>query len=234
MSDLIRGTDVVIETVRDGFDLPTLLDGLLDIWPDAVIQDADAEGVEPLAAVVKGTGSVVGREFFLYKAAAAAARWERDGWTEEYGNDMVHFLVADDATRPGGLQVTLVIDAFTGEVVRLLDVVLDALGRMSDRSGAAPERSRRVDWDADLREVGYDLGRESFYNKVEELREAFYPGWTADELACHPHDALQFCEVVRKAVDRPVPDHLVMKALLNRRRQSRKGPAAKPRVVWSA
>lgn len=77
------------------------------------------------------------------------------------------------------------------------------------------------------------LGRDRFYEKVEDLRKTLFPEWSADELACHPHEALQFCETARQVVA-PVPDHLVMKALLNRQQhgnQKQQG-VAEPRLVW--
>jgi hypothetical protein len=233
MSSMVSGEDVIFETVRQGFDIRPILDAVLELWPDAVFQDAEEEGVRPLAAVLGDSAAITAGEFFVYKDSASADSWEREGWTEEHGNDMVHFLLAEDVARPDVLQLTLVIGSFTGEMVSLIDAVYGVLLRLSAGEGGLRERSSRVDWEADLRAVGYTAGRERFYDKVEELRKVLFPDWTADELACHPHEAQQFCEVVRKAVA-PVPDHLVMKALMNRRRQGNKRDPGlfEPKLLW--
>lgn len=234
MSNMVSGTDVIFETARQGFEVLPLLDAVLVVWPDGLLQNAEDDAVHRLTDVLTGQTVSVSREFFVYKDQATADSWARDGWTEEHANDMAHFLIVEDAARPEMLQLTLVIGSVTGEMVRLIDEVFDALRRLSAGDSGLGERSFRVDWEADLRAVGYTEGRDQFYERVEELRKAFFPGWTADELACHPYQALQFCEVVRRVVA-PVPDHLVMKALLNRRRQGKKGtPATEPRLLWGA
>jgi hypothetical protein len=231
---MVGGTDVIFETAREGFDVRPILDAVLEIWPDGLFQSAEEEGVRRLTTVLADQAVGATREFFVYKDKASADSWDRDGWTEEHGNDMAHFLVVEDAARAEILRLTLVIGSATRETVHLIAAVFDALGRMSTGESGLWERSRRVDWEADLRAVGYTLGREQFYEKVEELSNTLFPDWTADELACHPHEALQFCEVVRRVVA-PVPDHLVMKALMNRRRQGKKGTASlEPRLLWRA
>jgi hypothetical protein len=172
-------------------------------------------------------------EFFVYKDRASADSWIKEGWTEQHGNDMVHCLIVEDASRPELLQLTLVIGSATAEMVRLIATVFDAPGRMAAGVPALRERPRRVDWDRDLRAVGYTAGRDQFYEKVEELSNVFCPEWTTDELACHPREALQFCEIVRQVVAAPVPDHLVMNALMNGRRQWKsKTPSFEPRLSW--
>jgi hypothetical protein len=97
-----------------------------------------------------------------------------------------------------------------------------SLGSALERMRAPREgqkRSPRLSFDATLRAAGCRLTRAQFYDLADEVREALYPDWTQDELACHPHDALQFCEVVRVKAGAPVPDNMVMKALLNRRKR---------------
>ncbi len=232
MSSMVGGTDVIFETARQGFALRPLLDAALEVWPDGYFQNAEEAGVRQLTAVAADQQAVIAREFFVYKDEASAESWGRDGWTEDHGNDMAHFLAAEDTPAPEMLQLTLVIGSATVETVRLIAAVLEALGGMASGESGQRKRPRRVEWEAELRAVGYPSGREQFYERVEELSNALFPDWTPDELACHPHEAQQFCEVVRRVVA-PVPDHLVMRALMNRRRQ-RKGdtelPA--PRLLW--
>jgi len=212
---MIGGTDMVIETTREGFDIRRVLDAVNDLWPDAMLQDAEEEHATPLTQV-DGTGS---REFFIYKSPESADSWIAHGWTEEHGDDMAHFLVRQVGGQPDSVRITLVIGSGTAEPMRLYFAVSDAITGMRPGAERRSPRPGRIDWDASLKAVGYLAGRQQFYEKVEAVREAAYPGWPSDELACHPSEALQFCDVVRRAVAAPVPDHFVMKALLNRRRQ---------------
>src|SRR5205814_1465583 len=134
----------------------------------------EAEIVRPLVTVLADHQASASQEFFVYKDPASAARWDKDGWTEEHGNGMAHFLVVQDAARPDTLQLTLVIGTATPETVRLVAAVFDALDRMAAGEVTLGERSRRVDWEADLQAAGYTSGREPFYEKVEELRNALF------------------------------------------------------------
>lgn len=229
MSNMVGGKDVVFEAAPQGFDVRLVLDAVLELWPDAVFQDVDEEAGRPLTDVLAAGGASTSREFFVYKDEAGAQGWIREGWTEEHGNDMAHFLVSEDATSPNRLLLTLVIDSLTSQTLELMASVQDALKLMSGGEGAQQKLSR-VDWEAQLGAAGYTSGRDSFYDTVEELRATLFRSWTADELACHPHEALQFCEVVRRRVVAPVPDHLIMKALMNRRRQGRKNTSSLPQV----
>ncbi len=234
MNGMVGGEDVIFETTRKGFDLRPILDAVLELWPDCLFQNAEEADVRLLTAVLTDEVAPHSREFFVYRDKASADSWIRDGWTEEHANDLAHFLVVEDAAHPDTLQLTLVIGSVTGETVCLIGAVHQALTKMSQGEAGLRECFHRVDWDSDLRAAGYTLGREQFYEKVEEIRMALFSNWTADELACHPHEALQFCEVVRRVVA-PVPDHLVMKALLNRRKGGeKKAGSVLPRLVWRA
>lgn len=234
MSGMVGGTDLIFETARRGFDARPILDAVLDVWPDGLFQDAEEDDIRPLADALADPRTGNTREFFTYRDRASADRWQQDGWTHEYGDALTHFLVTEDAAHPDVLRLTLVIGSATDETIRLIAAVSDALSRMAVEQCTLQAPSRRIDWEAELRAAGYTAGKEEFYAKVEELSAALFPDWSADELACHPHEALQFCEIVRRVVA-PVPDHLVMKALLNRRKQRRKVPGGVvPRLLWGA
>jgi hypothetical protein len=73
---------------------------------------------------------------------------------------------------------------------------------------------------AELTAAGSTLSRDDFYDLVMEQRALSFPNWTEDELACHPGDALRFCETVRQKVAAPVQDHVIMHALMNARKRS--------------
>ncbi|MBY0528041.1 MAG: hypothetical protein K2R98_31885 [Gemmataceae bacterium] len=211
-----------------------ILDAVFEVWPDGLFQDAEHDDLHPLSAAPVDQRADEPHEFFVYKDQSAAISWNRNGWTEEFGDDMIHFLSAECAARPDVVQLTLVIGTATSETLRLVATVFDALTQMAADDPALRLHSRRVDWDAELQAVGFTSGKENFYAKVEGMSKILFPGWTADELACHPHEAQQLCEIVRRLVA-PVPDYLVMKALMNRRKQpKRPANTAKPRLIWRA
>ena len=78
----------------------------------------------------------------------------------------------------------------------------------------------RINFDKELEDCGCDLNRHQFYDLVVEMKGAVCPAWTPDELACHPKDALQFCKAVRRRAGGTIPDHVIMHALLNARKQA--------------
>ena len=137
MNSMVSGTDVIFETTRPGFDVGALLDAVLEVWPDGLFQDAEGEAVRPLPAALADQRTSEVREFFIYKDQSSADSWDKEGWTEQHGNDMAHFLVGEDGARPEILQLTVVIGSATGETVRLIAAVFDALGRMAAGAPAA-------------------------------------------------------------------------------------------------
>ena len=205
----LTGFDLILETSADGFDPRSILEVVQDQWPDAVLQDADETAARPLPQVLANGTALQSTEFFLFEDQTQADSWNAHGRTDANANRMVHFIIAHDVPLPGNVQVTMVIDAFTAEMARLFSN-LHAL--FSDKRG------QRVNMDEALRSAGSVLTRSQFYDLVEGLRVKLHPYWSQDELACHPHDALQFCEIVRRQVNAPLPDNLIMKAMLNRRK----------------
>jgi len=210
MTNMTGGTDLILETAKLGFDIRLILDELLEIWPKAMFQDADQEAGIPLVVAIQTLERSETMEFFVYKDKESAESWAEMGWSEEHGNDMVQFLVADNPSQPDKIQLTLVIDSIVGDILDLIKIVSDKVDRIS-------ERSSRINWEAGLLAVGYTSGRDRFYEQVAKFRDELFRGWSADELACHPHEALQFCEAVQKQLG-PIPHHFVMKALMNHRR----------------
>ena len=45
--------------------------------------------------------------------------------------------------------------------------------------------------------------------------------WSLDELLCHPREAIKLCEIVRRRLNRTIPDHWICKALMRGRKSSR-------------
>jgi len=59
---------------------------------------------------------------------------------------------------------------------------------------------------------------------IDELRTAYRGMWTVDELVSHPQDAIRFCHDFRmKHGMYSLPDHVILKTLMNERKASR-GP----------
>jgi hypothetical protein len=215
MSAIGSGIDIVLATPRENYDPKAILDVMADYWPQSVFQDASEVAARPLSSVLAEEAELTSREFFVYQDEASALSWATCGKTAENANRMVHFLIQDDPVVPENLQITVVIDEWTLDMVRLY-------GSLEGRLAGADRTRRpsvRLNYDAELRAAGCSLNREQFYEVVERTREAIYPEWTPDELACHPHEALRFCDIVRSKVQAPVPDHLVMKAMLNYRKR---------------
>ena len=75
-----------------------------------------------------------------------------------------------------------------------------------------------INFTRELESSGCGLSREQFYDTVLEVKAGFCPDWTPDELACHPAEALQFCQAVRHRTGGKVPDHVIMHALMNARK----------------
>jgi hypothetical protein len=214
MNDLGSGIDISLTTPRDSYDSKTILDVMADYWPQGVFQDASETATRLLADVLAEEAELKSREFFVYQDEGSAASWAACGKTTENANRMVHFLIQDDPSTPADLQITMVIDEWTGGMIRLYASLDERL-----RSALLASPSPRRNIDSELRAAGCSLNREQFYEVVERTRRAIYPEWTQDELACHPHEALRFCEIIRSKLQAPVPDHLIMKAMLNYRKR---------------
>ena len=76
-----------------------------------------------------------------------------------------------------------------------------------------------INFEAELPSHGYDQGREEFYNLVQEVFAVMYTTWTVDDLACHPSEALKYCQAVRQKASANVPEELIMHALMNARKR---------------
>ncbi len=113
----------------------------------------------------------------------------------------------------------MVIGELTPEMGRLYWAIDNALAEPG-RSAKADRSQRRLDLLRELKAVGCKLSPERFGDQAHEILGTLYPQWTVDDLACHPHDAIQFCEVVRTKVGSPVPDPLIMRILLHRQKRS--------------
>lgn len=222
MNFSISGIDLSLEAPRESFEPRLILDVILDRWPNAMFQDVNEENPHPLGALLESDTDIQTSEFFVYPDEASAQSWNREGLTTANTNNMVHFLIKDDPNCAGPLQITMVVDEFTPEMADWYSSLNSVLEQLRSPVNGQKKGARHLRLDAELRAAGCRLSRPQFFELIDAVRQALYPGWTQDELACHPHDAQQFCAVVRLKAEAPLPDSVIMKAMLNRRKQIRK------------
>jgi hypothetical protein len=72
--------------------------------------------------------------------------------------------------------------------------------------------------ETELAECGCGMDAKMFRELVVERHAVMHPTWTQDDLVCHPDDAKNFCDVIRGEVRADVPDHVILKTLLNARK----------------
>lgn len=217
MSQTISGVDVSLETSAAAFDLLRVLDVLLDFWPAAQFLDANADSAQPLRAVAESERAPSSSEFFIYRDPDSAASWAEEGSTPQNANTMVHCLIQPIDGRADGVRLTLVVDRLTAEMTQLVSAIERALE--SARDAARPRPRMRLQ--RELQVAGVKLGPDEFGELLDAVRESLF-GLTADELVCNPHLALQFSQIVQDKVGVHLPEHVILKAMLNRRRQARR------------
>jgi hypothetical protein len=70
----------------------------------------------------------------------------------------------------------------------------------------------------ELEEAKCEMDPGMFRELVEERHRVMYPSWTFDDLVCHPDEAKVFCGQICAEVGAVVPDHVVLRTLLNARK----------------
>jgi hypothetical protein len=222
MSMSIGGLDLPpLRAPREAFRPRLLLDQVLDYWPDCLYQDAAEAVTHPVAQIMQRDEAVDTQEFFLYRDEQSAAAWAQHGANGANDNTMLHFLLRPDPCDLRMTEITVVVGEFTSEVAVLYGALNSSLTQLSGAT-TKPGHAVRASIEAELRVAGCTLSRSDFYDLVDGVRQYLYGHWTEDELACHPHESLQFCAVVRTKLNAPVPDHLIMRAMLNRRKRGAK------------
>jgi len=213
----ISGIDLPLDA-SGGFEPRMILDGVIDFWPSGIFQDANNSSTRLLREVLDDASELKTDEFFVYKDQSSADTWQRQGLSSAL-NTMLHFLIVEDLSRPGASRITMVIDELTSETMELYAALSSRMGQLRPNGVGGPRLGKRTNFDEVLRESGYSQTRMEFYDLLDELRRNLYPEWTEDELACHPHDAQQFCEIVRRKAGAPLPDSVIMKGMFNRRKR---------------
>ena len=72
--------------------------------------------------------------------------------------------------------------------------------------------------EVELTNAGCSLDPKRFIELLEERHASMHPGWTVDDLVCHPDEAKAYCERVRSELGAPVPDHVILRRLMNARK----------------
>jgi transcriptional regulator with XRE-family HTH domain len=76
--------------------------------------------------------------------------------------------------------------------------------------------SRKLETELEDAKCGMDA--RMFRELVVERHAVMHPSWTEDDLVCHPDDAKAFCGTIRSEVSADIPDHVILKALINARK----------------
>lgn len=72
--------------------------------------------------------------------------------------------------------------------------------------------------EAELAAAGCSLDPKRFIELLEERHASMHANWTVDDLVCHPDEAKAYCEQIRSEVGAPVPDHVILRRLMNARK----------------
>jgi hypothetical protein len=81
-------------------------------------------------------------------------------------------------------------------------------------------RRRRVarKLEVELADAGCSLDPKKFIELLEEMHASMHANWTVDDLVCHPDEAKAYCDRIRSEVGAPVPDHVILRRLMNARK----------------
>jgi hypothetical protein len=72
--------------------------------------------------------------------------------------------------------------------------------------------------EVELKDAGCSLDPKRFIELLEERHKSMHSDWTVDDLVCHPDQAKTYCEQIRSEVGAPVPDHVILRRLMNARK----------------
>jgi hypothetical protein len=130
---MIGGTDNVlwVDENAPAFDL--IVSAVRQHWPHLVLQNADEDlPIEPSKS--SDLTILLGREFFLYRNAAAAENWLNEGVTESNKNTMIHGLLGNRRKPDRRVRsITLVADDWTGELAAILKDIQEAFDNFSKK-----------------------------------------------------------------------------------------------------
>jgi hypothetical protein len=122
MTNNIGGIDTILEAPPGVHVVELILRRIRHFWPDAYYQNADdANEVYSIHDDWVSISSSLAHEFFIYKDAATAQSWDRDGAVPENHNTMIHFMVGAWSSTDDLQQITVVCDEETTELRKLFE-----------------------------------------------------------------------------------------------------------------
>jgi hypothetical protein len=118
---MIGGIDISFNVPVNNPTADLIVRRMRQFWPEGVFQDANSaetHGIfEPWVAI-HGTNS---REFFIYRDAEAAKKWNDAGAVPENSNTMLHFLLGPaPEVDSESQQVTVVCDKRTEDIMSVI------------------------------------------------------------------------------------------------------------------
>jgi hypothetical protein len=118
---MIGGIDISFNVPGNNSTADLIVRQMRQFWPDGVFQDADSadtHGIFDPWVAIYGTNS---REFFIYRDAESAQRWEDAGAVPENSNTMLHFLLGPPTdVNSESQQITVVCDNRTEEIMSVI------------------------------------------------------------------------------------------------------------------
>ena len=72
--------------------------------------------------------------------------------------------------------------------------------------------------EVELVDAGCSLEPKKFIELLKERHASMHPNWTVDDLVCHPDQAKTYCDQIRSEIGAPVPDHVILRRLMNARK----------------
>jgi hypothetical protein len=119
---MIGGEDVIFSVPSQVPAAEVALRRLRRLWPDALIRDPDEGQLRPVRgpwASIRGVGC---RELLVYRDAAAAISWDRDGMTPGNADFLICLIVGEaNEGEAGRREVTIVCNERTRAIEQVLD-----------------------------------------------------------------------------------------------------------------
>lgn len=99
----------------------------------------------------------------------------------------------------------------------MLRKFIESLGISVDELGRKGRRMARK-LEIELKQCGCEMDARMFRELVVQRHGTMHGSWTEDDLVCHPDEAKAFCQAIRSEVGAEVPDHVILRTLLNARK----------------
>jgi len=119
---MIGGIEIELRSPANDAIPDLIVRQMVELWPGARFQDAYTAEVRSIGDPWVAIFGTCNLEFFVFRDAAAAEKWQAAGAVQDNSNTMLHFIVENPAEAKSSTQlVTLVCDEETAEISRLID-----------------------------------------------------------------------------------------------------------------